>query len=53
MTFLPAWPVAVPAARRHQRPGNLGIDLVCVLVAFAVYFWLAGGLLLGRGALGR
>jgi outer membrane protein assembly factor BamB len=53
LTFLPAWPLAVPAARRHQRPGNLGIDLVWMLVAFSVYFWLAGGLLLGRAALGR
>ena len=53
LTFLPAWPVAVPAARRYQRPGNIGIDLLWMFAAFSVYFWAAGGLLLGRTAIGR
>ena len=53
LTFLPAWPLAVPAARKLQRPGNLGIDLVWMLLAFSVYFWAAGGLLLLRTAIGR
>lgn len=53
LTFLPAWPVAVPAARRQHRPGNETTDAIWFLIAFSLYFWLAAGLLLGRTAIGR
>ena len=53
LTFLPAWPVAVPAARRLRRHGRLWADLVWLLLAFSVYFWLSGGLMLLRAVFNR
>jgi hypothetical protein len=51
LTFLPAWPVAVPAAWRFCRPGRLLSDLAWTLAAFSFYFWLSGGLMLLRVAM--
>jgi hypothetical protein len=51
LTFLPAWPLALPAAWRLTRPGGLLGDFLGMLAAFSLYFWLAGGLMLLRTAL--
>lgn len=53
LTFLPAWPLAVPAAWRLQRPGRLVTDIAWTLAAFSLYFWLAGGVMLLRVALSK
>ena len=48
VTFLAAWPVAVPAARRLRRPGGLAGDILWMLAVFSVYFWASGAVMLLR-----
>jgi hypothetical protein len=52
-TFLVAWPLAFPAARRLLRSRRLWNDLVWLCLAFSVYFWTAGGLMIWRTAVSR
>ena len=52
MGFLPAWPVAIPAARRPLREGRLLWDLIWAVLAFSVYFWASGGFALWRAMSG-
>jgi hypothetical protein len=49
-TFLAAWPLAVPAARRLVAPGSFLGDIIWLLLTFSVYFWASGGLMLWRTA---
>ena len=53
LTFLAAWPLAVPAARRLLEPGTVVADLFWMLAVFSIYYWSAGGLMLLRVAVGR
>jgi outer membrane protein assembly factor BamB len=53
LTFLVAWPVAVPAARRLLEPGTVVADLIWMLAVFSIYYWSAAGLMLLRVAIGR
>jgi outer membrane protein assembly factor BamB len=41
--FLPAWPVAIPAARRMLRGGPAWIQWVWIVVSFSLFFWAAAG----------
>ncbi len=50
-TFLAAWPLAIPAARRLARPASYVWDMIWMLLVFSAYFWLSGGLMLWRTAL--
>jgi outer membrane protein assembly factor BamB len=52
-TFLGAWPLAIPAARRLARPGSFWSDLFWILLVFSAYFWVSGGLMLWRAAAPR
>jgi hypothetical protein len=49
-TFLAAWPLAVPAARRIVRPASLWGDMLWLLAVFSLYFWTSAGLMLWRTA---
>jgi hypothetical protein len=49
-TFLAAWPLAVPAARRIARPGSLWADVLWLFAAFSLYFWTSAALMLWRTA---
>jgi hypothetical protein len=49
-TFLAAWPLAVPAARRIVRPVSFWGDMLWLLMAFSLYFWISAGLMLWRTA---
>jgi hypothetical protein len=49
-TFLAAWPLAVPAARRLAARGSFLGDILWMLLTFSVYFWASGGLMLWRTA---
>jgi outer membrane protein assembly factor BamB len=49
-TFLAAWPLALPAARRIIRPTSFWGDLPWLLAAFSLYFWASAGLMLWRTA---
>ncbi len=49
-TFLAAWPLALPAARRLVRPGDFLRDILWMFATFSVYFWASGGLMLWRTA---
>jgi hypothetical protein len=49
-TFLAAWPLAVPAARRIIRPGRFWADIVWLLAAFSLYFWASAASMLWRTA---
>ena len=51
-TFLAAWPLAVPAARRILRPASFWGDMLWLLAAFSLYFWASAGLMLWRTARG-
>jgi hypothetical protein len=51
ITFLAAWPLAIPAARRIRGGQSAGGDVVWTLGAFSLYFWAAGALMLWRGAI--
>ncbi len=44
----PSWPVAVPAAYRLSRPGNLWRDAAWAMVSFTAYFWVSGAFSLVR-----
>ena len=50
LTFLAAWPLAVPAARRVVCRRSLLSDMVWMLLAFSLYYWVSGGLMLWRAA---
>ncbi len=50
LTFLPIWPLAIPAARRLLRPASFAGDVAWTLVTFSAYFWASGGLMLWRSA---
>ena len=50
-TFLAAWPLAIPAARRLLRPGSLWGDVIWMLLTFSLYFWASGGLMLWRSTI--
>ena len=52
-TFLVAWPLAFPAARRLLHSRRLWNDVVWLCLAFSVYFWTAGGLMIWRTAVSR
>jgi outer membrane protein assembly factor BamB len=49
-TFLAAWPLAVPAARRLTRPGSYWADILWLFAAFSLYFWASAALMLWRTA---
>jgi hypothetical protein len=51
-TFLAAWPLAVPAARRVLRPASFWGDMLWLLAAFSLYFWTSAALMLWRTAAG-
>jgi outer membrane protein assembly factor BamB len=52
-TFLAAWPLAVPAARRILRPeATLRGDLLWLTASFSLYFWLTSILMLWRANAG-
>ena len=50
-TFLAAWPLAIPAARRLVIPMSLVGDLIWMLLTFSVYFWVSSGVMLWRTAI--
>ena len=52
-TFLVAWPLAVPAARRLTRPGSFAGDFIWIVLVSSVYFWASGGLMLWRASVHR
>ena len=41
--FLPAWPAAVPAARKMLRGGPAWIQWLWIVVSFSLFFWAAAG----------
>jgi hypothetical protein len=43
-----AWPIGLPTARRHFRPGKLSADIVWTVATFSMYFWACGGAMLLR-----
>jgi len=47
-TFLVAWPLAIPAARRLASPRGILGDVIWMLLSFSLYFWASGGLMLAR-----
>jgi hypothetical protein len=47
-TFLAAWPLAIPAARRLLRPKSPWGDLIWIFLTFSLYFWVSSGLMLWR-----
>ena len=49
-TFLAAWPLAVPAARRIVRPASFWVDILWLPPAFSLYFWASAGVMLWRTA---
>ena len=49
-TFLAAWPLAVPAARRLVAAGSLLRDILWMLLTFSLYFSASAGLMLWRTA---
>jgi hypothetical protein len=48
--FLPAWPVAVWAAKRLTRTNSVATQAPWALVGFSAYFWACGGFTLLRTA---
>ena len=48
--FLPAWPIAVPAAYRLREPGHPLRDFLWTTASFTVHFWAVGGFLLWKAA---
>jgi hypothetical protein len=51
-TFLAAWPISVPVARRSLQPRNFWGDLLWLPLAFSIYYWASAGLMLWRTARG-
>lgn len=51
LTFLAAWPLAIPAARRILDRRSLVGDVMWTLCAFSVYFWASGALMLWRATI--
>lgn len=50
VTFLAAWPLAIPAARRTlDRQSAVG-NVLWTLAAFSLYFWVTGAIMLWRAA---
>jgi hypothetical protein len=52
-TFLAAWPLALPAARRLASRRSIWSDIVWFFLVFSLYFSISGGLMLWRTAVMR
>jgi outer membrane protein assembly factor BamB len=52
-TFLAAWPLAIPAARNNLRRTQLWHNVTWMLLAFSLYFWATGGIILWRASVIR
>jgi outer membrane protein assembly factor BamB len=47
-TFLAAWPLALPTARRIDRRTSIWGDMLWLFAAFSLYFWISAGFMLWR-----
>jgi hypothetical protein len=52
-TFLAAWPLAIPSAKRSVSPRSFWNDLVWFFLVFSLYFWVSGSVMLWRTAVTR
>ncbi len=50
--FLPSWPIAIPTAYRLTARPRPVVDVLCVLLSYALFFWTVGAVLLWKGAVG-